>query len=64
MPVSVGENEYGQANDAAVANTTITPEMVRQVADKVYARLLLDLRIERERQRLPRRQVGRGRPTR
>jgi hypothetical protein len=30
---------------------SITPELVRQVADKVYQRLLEDLRIERERSR-------------
>jgi hypothetical protein len=39
----------------------ITPELVRQVADKVYQRLLEDLRIERERSRaIPSNQRGRG----
>lgn len=32
-------------------NRTITPELVNRVADKVYAMLLSDLRIEQERER-------------
>lgn len=32
-------------------DTAVTPELVRQVADKVYAMWLRDLQIERERQR-------------
>ena len=32
----------------------ITPELVQEIADKVYALLLADLRIERERLRLTR----------
>jgi hypothetical protein len=31
----------------------ITPELVREIADKVYAMLLADLKIEQERRRLP-----------
>jgi hypothetical protein len=39
----------------------ITPELVRQVADKVYQRLLEDLTIERERRRgMPLDQRGGG----
>jgi len=33
-------------------NATLTPQIVRQVADKVYALLLQDLKIENERRRL------------
>jgi hypothetical protein len=35
----------------------ITPEMVRQVADKVYKMLLLEMSVERDRQRPANRQV-------
>jgi hypothetical protein len=34
-------------------NGTITQELVDQIADKVYAMLLRDLRSEKERYRLP-----------
>lgn len=35
----------------ATQEAEVTPELVRRVADKVYARLLKDLRIEKERLR-------------
>jgi hypothetical protein len=35
----------------------ITPEMVQQVADKVYKMLLLEMNVERDRQRPANRQV-------
>ena len=37
----------------------ITPEVVRQVADKVYAMWLWDLKIEQERRRTGERRTGR-----
>jgi hypothetical protein len=33
------------------SSTTITPELVKEVAEKVYALMLRDLKISRERQR-------------
>jgi hypothetical protein len=39
------EKQSGQAS-------AITPEVVRQVADKVYAMLLKELQVEKERRRM------------
>jgi hypothetical protein len=49
-PFRVGENRG-----------PISPELVRNIADRVYARLLRELRIERERQRFPGRRTGHAR---
>lgn len=43
--------ESGRSASANSSDTAVTPELVRQVADKVYAMWLRDLQIERERQR-------------
>jgi hypothetical protein len=45
-----GRQRVGRQN-ANLHSRTITPELVNQVADKVYAMLLFDLRIEQERER-------------
>lgn len=45
-----GRQSVGGQN-ANRQNRTITPELVNRVADKVYAMLLSDLRIEQERER-------------
>lgn len=45
----------GSAQAEVAAEGGITPELVVKVADKVYALLLQELRIETERQRLPHR---------
>ena len=45
-----GRQSVGRQN-ANRQNRAITPELVNQVADKVYAMLLSDLRIEQERER-------------
>ncbi len=41
-------------SENADQGSALNPELVRQVADKVYALFLDDLRIERERRRLER----------
>jgi hypothetical protein len=43
----------GSASPEELAASTLTPALVREVTDKVYALLLADLRIERERRRRP-----------
>jgi hypothetical protein len=43
--------ESGRSASANSSDTAVTPELVRQVADKVYAMWLRDLKIERDRQR-------------
>ena len=47
--------------EAAQPGTEITPELVRQVTEKVYALWLQDLKIARERRRMHRRRNGNGR---
>jgi hypothetical protein len=65
MPANSNENEpNGAGGTSGDGNTVLTPELVRKVADKVYAMLLLDLRLERERHNSPRRHSGAGRGTR
>lgn len=48
--------QTAQGNTAEVGQNTsesgLSPELVRQVADRVYAMLRRDLQIERERRRL------------
>lgn len=41
------------AEASSPATTALTPELVREIADKVYALMLADLRIDRERRRMP-----------
>jgi hypothetical protein len=52
MPNDTQPTETGvrsaTSHESRAANE-ITPELVRQVAERVYAMLLMDLRIERER---------------
>jgi hypothetical protein len=43
----------GTGESAARQDGTITQELVDQIADRVYAMLLQDLRTEKERCRLP-----------
>ena len=50
----------GSAKEEILREGRITPELVTEVADKVYAMLLLELRIERERHRLPDRRLFYG----
>jgi hypothetical protein len=65
MPINGTENEPGGAHEASNGEeTAVTPALVRKVADKVYTMMLLDLRLERERQRISRRRSGCGRGTR
>jgi hypothetical protein len=65
MPANRNGNDANGASEAAGgAATAVTPELVRKVADKVYAMLLLDLRLERERHRRPSRRSDAGRGTR
>ena len=45
--------EIGTSEDGAQQRSVITQELVSQIADKVYAMLLMELKIEKERQRLP-----------
>ncbi len=40
------------STDGAEAGGSLSPDLVRQIADKVYAMLLEDLRIEKERRQL------------
>ena len=49
--VTSGMSNASCAGDVA-ATEAISPELVSQVADRVYAMLLADLRIEQERCRL------------
>ncbi len=56
MPVTIGEMNVNQApaQPAQAGQDTpaqITPELVRQVADRVYAMLLREVRLENERSR-------------
>lgn len=44
-----GGNNSGHSNRAVP--TKITPELVREVADRVFSLLLRDIKIERERMR-------------
>lgn len=53
MPEQSGSQSSGGSNANA-----ITPELVRQVAEKVYAMLLRDLKIEMERLRASRRDIS------
>ncbi len=54
-------NANDPVQEEALRESRITPELVDEIADKVYAMLLLDLRIERERQHLPQRPLyGQG----
>ena len=46
--------------ESAQQTAPITPELVRQVTEKVYALWLQDLKIARERRRLYRRRNGTG----
>lgn len=57
-----GQSNTGEpgAQTGASIPDAITPELVKQVADKVYAMLLEDLTIEKERRRLPNRRPFRG----
>ena len=41
----------GESGDKAQTEDTLSPKLVREIADKVYALLLQDLRMERERYR-------------
>jgi hypothetical protein len=45
---SAGNGAQKESNNGSLE---LTPELVRQVADKVYALLLKELRIEQERRR-------------
>lgn len=45
--------EIGTSEDGARRRSVITQELVNQIADKVYAMLLMELKIEKERHRLP-----------
>lgn len=45
-PMRTGQN---QADHAVAAPAGVTPELVREVTEKVYALLLADLKRERER---------------
>jgi hypothetical protein len=62
MPVNSTQQEPHGVNGAGGV-TDLTPALIRKVADIVYTMLLLDLRLERERQRVPRRRSGRGQGT-
>lgn len=44
-------NTGATTSSVAAGSTPITPELVRQVAERVYAMLLHDLRLGRERRR-------------
>lgn len=46
---TAGETSTSEAEERSTR--TITPELVNQVADKVYAMLMLDIKIEKERER-------------
>ena len=48
-PSQTGSSGTGASNNAGSQTTAITPELVKQVADKVYAMLSRDLMLERER---------------
>jgi hypothetical protein len=62
MPVNSTDQESNGVNGPGNGgDTAVTPALVRKIADKVYTMLLLDLRVERERQRMPRRPSGHGR---
>ena len=60
---STGEPGASQADTSGIDTSTrdaITQELVNQVADKVFAMLLAELTIEKERRRLPNRRPFRG----
>lgn len=50
---SVEMGEIGTSEDGARRRSVITQDLVNQIADKVYAMLLMELKIEKERHRLP-----------
>ena len=50
---SVETGKVGTSEDGGWRGSAITQELVNQISDKVYAMLLLDLKIEKERHRLP-----------
>jgi hypothetical protein len=61
-PGSQQVRETGTEGSSARQNRVITQELVDQIADRVYALLLRDLKTEQERCRLPfqRPQIDRG----
>jgi hypothetical protein len=52
MPAA--EADTGRAEPQSPGQPQITDDLVKKVADKVFALLLLELRIEQERRRQPR----------
>lgn len=57
-PNTSAGNSQASSGGAAGNGNQITPELVRQVAEKVYAMLLRDLRIEMERHQPSRRDIS------
>ena len=47
-----GESSASRPGNKPTKQLTITTELVQAIADRIYAMLLHDLRIERERERL------------
>ena len=59
-PSQVGASQTDASIPDASIPDAITQELVDQVADRVYAMLLAELTIEKERRRLPNRRPFRG----
>ena len=61
MKRSYGSESSGTTRFVRPQDGRITPELINAIADRVYAMLSLELRVERERNRLAPRRGRRGR---